>query len=102
MGSSRAYALSQILKIDKQITLASKSIRYRKIQKYSNALKGKIGSSIVVVEDPKNMGNLIQVRRNSSRAKEYLADYESLLKDYKNMFEKLNILKKKYTKELFE
>ena len=102
MGSSRAYALSQILKIDKQITKASKSIRYRKIQKYTNALKGKTGTSIVVVEDPMNMGDLIQVRRNSSEAKNYLAYYESLLRDYQIMFEKLNRLKKNYTKELFE
>lgn len=102
MSSSRANALSQILKIDKQITQASRSAKYRKIQKYASALSGKIGSAIVVVEDPKNMGDLIRVRRNSARAKEYLASYESLLRDYENMFEKLNTLKKSYTKELFE
>ena len=102
MASTRAYALSQIIKIDKQVKHASTSKRYRKIQKYARLLRSNSGSVLVIIEDPMNMRELITVRRNSKKGKEYLESYESLLREYNIMFNKLDNLKKEYTEKLFK
>lgn len=101
MDSTRAYSLSQIIKIEDRITQLSKSSRYRKVQEYTRILRGSTGSSLVMVEDPLNMGDIMPVRRNSELGKQYLESYETFLKEYEDMFDKLNKLKKRYTNELF-
>ena len=102
MAISRSHVLSQIMEIDKRISRVSKSVRYRKVQEYASLLSGTSGNVLVTVEDPKNMGELVRVRRNSPMGKEYLASYESLLREYNDMFNKLEGLKKGYSEQLFK
>jgi hypothetical protein len=87
------------MKIDEKINKMSKSRRYIKAQKYARALKS--NQALVIVEDPKNMGKQIQIRRTSQLGKNYLKTYEDLLSEYNEEFNKLEKLRTNYKSTLF-
>ncbi len=101
MDSTRAYALTQIMQIEDQVKKVTRSRRYMKIQQYVIDLKNSSGRSILNIENPGDMGKIIQVRKNSITAKEYLKQYELLLNEYTVLFGELNKRKKRLKAELF-
>ena len=101
MDSTRAHALTQIMQIENRVKRVTRSKKYRKIQQYVIDLKNASGKSILNIENPGDMGKIIQVRKNSTTAKEYLKQYELLLNEYTALFIKLNKRKKRFKSELF-
>ena len=101
MASTRAYALTQIMQIEDRVKRVTRSKRYRTIQQYVRDLKNASGKAILNIENPGDMGKIIQVRKNSTTAKEYLKQYELLLNEYTVLFKKLNKRKKRFKAELF-
>ena len=101
MDSTRAYALTQIMQIEDQVKQVTRSKRYMKIQQYIIDLKNSSGSAILHIENPGDMGKIIQVRKNSTTAKKYLKKYELLLNEYTVLFNELNKRKKRLKAELF-
>lgn len=101
MDSTRATALTQIMQIEDQVKRVSRSKRYMKIQQYVTDLKNSSGKSILDIENPGDMGKMIQVRKNSITAKEYLKQYELLLNEYTVLFGELRERKKRLKAELF-
>ena len=72
-----------------------------KIQQYVIDLKNASGNAILNIENPGDMGKIIQVRKNSTTAKKYLKKYELLLNEYTVLFNELNKRKKRLKAELF-
>ena len=101
MDSTRAYALTQIMQIEDQVKRVTRSKRYMKIQQYVRDLQNSSGRAILNIENPGDMGKIIQVRKNSITAKEYLKKYEMLLNEYTVLFNELNIRKRRLKAELF-
>ena len=101
MDSTRAYALTQIMQIEDQVKQVTRSKRYMKIQQYIIDLKNSSGNAILHIENPGDMGKIIQVRKNSTTAKKYLKKYELLLNEYTVLFNELNKRKKRLKAELF-
>jgi hypothetical protein len=101
MVSPRSHALIQIIQIEDQVKLISSSMRYRKIQQYLRILKNTSGKAIIEVENPNDMGAIIQLRKNSVIAKEYLVAYELLLYEYDVLFNELRKRKNHFKAELF-
>ena len=101
MDSTRANALTQIMQIEDRVKRVTRSKRYRKINQYVIDLKNASGKSILNIENPDNMGKIIQVRKNSITAKEYLKQYEVLLNEYTVLFKELRERKKLLKAELF-
>ena len=101
MASTRASALTQIMQIEDRVKRVTRSKRYRTIQQYVRDLKNASGKAILNIENPGDMGKIIQVRKNSTTAKEYLKQYELLLNEYTVLFKKLNKRKKRFKAELF-
>ena len=102
MDSTRADALIQIMEIENQVKRVSRSKRYIKIQQYVQDLQNLNGRSILDIENPDDMGKIIQVRKNSTAAKEYLKQYELLLNEYTIQFKKLQERKKLLKTVLFK
>ena len=102
MDSSRASALTQIMKIENRVKKVANSKRYIKIQQYIRDLKTTQGKSIIMVENPYQMGKKEQLRKNSKKAKEYLEQYEILLNEYHDLFDELSKQKSRLKAELFE
>ena len=67
MTSNRTSALREIMQIENKMTQVSKSKRYQKIQLYVRLLKSVGGGAIVKIENPDNMGPIIEVRKNSKQ-----------------------------------
>ena len=101
MASTRASALTQIMQIEDRVKRVTRSKKYMKIQQYVIDLKNASGKAILNIENPEDMGKIIQVRKNSTTAKEYLKQYELLLNEYTVLFKKLNKRKKRFKAELF-
>ena len=101
MDSTRANALTQIMQIEDRVKRVTRSKRYRKINQYVIDLKNASGKSILNIENPDNMGKIIQVRKNSITAKEYLKQYEVLLNEYTVLFKELRERKRRLKAELF-
>ena len=101
MDSTRASALTQIMQIEDRVKRTTRSKRYRKINQYVIDLKNASGKSILNIENPGDMGKIIQVRKNSITAKEYLKQYEVLLNEYTELFKELRERKKLLKAELF-
>ena len=101
MASTRASALTQIMQIEDRVKRVTRSKKYMKIQQYVRDLKNASGKAILNIENPGDMGKIIQVRKNSTTAKEYLKQYELLLNEYTVLFKKLNKRKKRFKAELF-
>ena len=101
MDSTRAYALTQIMQIEDQVKRVTRSKRYMKIQQYVIDLKNSSGRTILNIENPGDMGKIIQVRKNSTTAKEYLKKYELLLNEYTVLFGELRERKKRLKATLF-
>ena len=102
MDSSRANALTQIIKIENRVKKVANSKRYIKIQQYIRALKTTQGKAIITVENPYQMGKTELLRKNSKKAKEYLEQYEVLLNEYQVLFNELYKRKNRFKAELFE
>ena len=102
MTSTRSDALTQILLIENQEKKISKSKRYRRILKSTRDLKNSSGRAIIKVENPNDFEEIVEVRRHSKIAKEYLEKYELLLKEYNDHFIELNEQKKSYKARLFD
>ena len=101
MDSTRAHALTQIMRIEDQVKKTARSKRYMKIQQYVIDLQNSSGSAIINIENPGEMGKIIQVRKNSDTAKKYLQKYELLLNEYTVLFNELYKRKKRLQAELF-
>jgi len=101
MGSTRSNALIQIMQIEDEIKRVSNSKRYMKIQQYIRILQDSSGKAIINVENPSDMGKIVQLRKNSVKAKEYLKVYEDLLLEYDMLLSELRNRKKVFTTELF-
>ena len=101
MGSTRSNALIQIMQIEDEIKRVSNSKRYMKILQYIRILKDSSGKAIINVENPNDMGKIVQLRKNSIKAKEYLKAYEDLLLEYDMHLSELRNRKKVFTTELF-
>ena len=101
MGSTRSNALIQIMQIEDEIKRVSNSKRYMKIQQYIRILQDSSGKAIINVENPNDMGKIVQLRKNSVKAKEYLKAYEDLLFEYDMLLSELRNRKKVFTNELF-
>ena len=89
------------MQIEDRVKRVSRSKRYRKIHQYVIDLKNASGKSILNIENPGDMGKIIQVRKNSITAKEYLKQYEVLLNEYTVLFKELRERKKILKAELF-
>ena len=101
MTSTRANALTQIILIENKVKQINSSQRYRRIQKSIRDLKNSSGSSIIRVENPNDFEEIVEVRKHSKMAKEYLEEYEVLLKEYEDHFSELNERKRSYKARLF-
>ena len=101
MDSNRSHALTQIMQIENQVKHINISKRYMKIQQYVHDLKDTNGKAIINIENPEEMGKIIQIRKNSPTAKKYLKKYEMLLYEYQILFNELHKQKNKYKAELF-
>ena len=101
MTSTRANALTQIILIENKVKQISSSQRYRRIQKSIRDLKSSSGRTIIRIENPNDFEEIVEVRKHSKKAKEYLEEYELLLKEYEDHFTKLNERKKSYKARLF-
>ena len=101
MTSTRADALTQIILIENKVKLISSSQRYRRIQKSILDLKNSSGRSIIQVENPSDFEEIVEVRKHSKVAEEYLKEYLLLMKEYEDHFTELNERKKSYKARLF-
>lgn len=101
MTSKRTTALQQIMQIEDKMSQVSKSKKYQKVQQYVRLLKNIGGGSIVAVENPDNMGAIVEVRKNSQQGKDYLASYERMLNEYDVLYNELGKRRNSLKKELF-
>ena len=101
MDSTRSSALTQIMQIEDRVKRTARSKRYRTIQQNVRDLQNSSGKSILNIENPDDMEKIIQVRKNSATAKEYLKQYELLLNEYTVLFKELRDRKKILKAELF-
>ena len=101
MSSTRAEALTKIILIENEVKKINSSQRYRRIRNSIRDLRNSSGS-IISVENPNNFEEIVEVRKHSKIAQEYLKKYESLMKEYSDHFEELNERKKSYKARLFD
>ena len=101
MANKRTAALIQIMQIQDQIKRVRKTKRYRKIQQYVRILKSFSVKSVIKVEKPDLMGKMVELRKNSKTAKEYLETYELMLYEYDALFKKLGKRRSRLKEELF-
>ena len=101
MGSTRASALAQIMQIEDQVKRVISGKKYIKIQQYVRVLKDLSRHAILKVENPDDMGRLVELRKNSTKAKEYLKTYEHMLNEYDVLLRELAVRKHSLTAELF-
>jgi len=100
--TTRSYALSQIMKIENQIKQLSSSLRYRRIEQNVRKLKNPQAHTIIHIQDPEKPDqNTIQIRKNSTQAKEYLKTYELQLYEYQILFNELHKRKNTLKSQLF-
>jgi hypothetical protein len=97
----RSSALIQIMQIEDQIRSVINGKKYIKIQQYVRILKDLSGNAILQVENPDEMGKIVKLRKNSEKAKEYLAKYEVMLNEYDILLLELRKRKKTLNSELF-
>ena len=97
----RSSALIQIMQIEDQIRSVINGKKYIKIQQYVRILKDLSGNAILQVENPDEMGKMMKLRKNSKKAKEYLAKYEVMLNEYDILLMELRKRKKTLNSELF-
>ncbi len=97
----RSSALIQIMQIEDQIRSVINGKKYIKIQQYVRILKDLSGNAILQVENPDEMGKMVKLRKNSEKAKEYLAKYEVMLNEYDTLLTELRKRKKTLNSELF-
>jgi len=101
MGSTRSSALMQIMQIEDQVGNVINGKKYIKIQHYVRVLKDLSGHAILKVENPEDMGRLVELRKNSTKAKEYLKTYEHMLNEYNVLLRELAVRKRSLKAELF-
>ena len=101
MGSTRSSALAQIMQIEDQVNRVINGKKYKKMNQYIRVLKDLSGHAILKVENPDDMGKLVELRKNSKTAKEYLKTYEHMLNEYEVLLRELSIRKRSLKAELF-
>ena len=101
MGSTRSSALVQIMQIEDQVKRVVNGQKYKKMNQYIRALTEFSGHAILKVENPEEMGKMVELRRNSKTAKEYLKTYEHMIKEYDVLLRELSIRKRSLKAELF-
>ena len=101
MGSTRSSALAQIMQIEDQVNRVINGKKYNKMHQYIRLLKDLSGHAILKVENPGDMGKLVELRKNSKTAKEYLKTYEHMLNEYDVLLRELAIRKRSLKAELF-
>ena len=101
MGSTRSSALAQIMQIEDQVNRVINGKKYKKMYQYIQVLKDLSGHAIRKVENPEDMGKLVELRKNSKTAKEYLKTYEHMLNEYDVLLRELAIRKRSLKAELF-
>jgi hypothetical protein len=89
------------MQIEDQIRSVINGKKYIKIQQYVRILKDLSGNAILQVENPDEMGKMVKLRKNSEKAKEYLAKYEVMLNEYDTLLTELRKRKKTLNSELF-
>jgi hypothetical protein len=101
MGSTRSSALAQIMQIEDQVSSIINDKKYKKMQHYIRVLKDLSGHAILKVENPEDMGRLVELRKNSTKAKDYLKTYEHMLYEYDVLLRELAVRKHSLKAELF-
>ena len=101
MGSTRSSALAQIMQIEAQVNRVINGKKYKKMNQYIRVLKDLSGHAILKVENPDDMGKLVELRKNSKTAKEYLKTYEHMINEYDVLLRELAIRKRSLKAELF-
>ena len=100
--TTRSYALTQIMKIENQLKQMNSSTRYRRIEQNVRDLKNPQSNTMIHIQDPeKNDEKTIQIRKNSTQAKEALKTYELQLYEYQILFNELNKRKNTLKTQLF-
>ena len=101
MGSTRSSALMQIMQIEDQVKHVINGKKYKKMQQYIRLLKDLSGHAILKVENPEDMGKLVELRKNSTKAKDYLKTYEHMINEYDVLLRELAVRKHSLKAELF-
>lgn len=101
MGSTRSSALVQIMQIEDQVKRVVNGKKYKDIQHYIRMLTDISGRAILKVENPEDMGKLVELRKNSKTAKEYLKTYEHMNNEYDVLLHELAIRKRSLKAQLF-
>lgn len=101
MASNRSSALRKIMQIEDQIKNVRTSPRYKHIRRNIILLTGNTGNRMIAVENPDEMEKTVTIRRNGEESKNYLAKYESKMKEYDILIHELGKKKKTLTAELF-
>ena len=101
MGSTRSYALVQIMQIEDQVKSIVNGQKYKKMNQYIRALTAFSGHSIVKVENPAEMGKMVELIKNSKEAMECLKTYEHMVNEYDVLLRELSIRKRSLKAELF-
>jgi len=101
MGSTRSSALVQIMQIEDQVKHIINGKKYNKMQQYVRILKDLSGHAILKVENPDDMGKMVELRKNSKTAKAYLKTYEHMLNEYDVLLRELAIRKRSLRTVLF-
>ena len=101
MGSTRSSALVQIMQIEDQVKRVINGKKYKNIQQYIRMLKNLSGHSLLKVENPDDMGKLVELRKNSKTAKEYLKTYEHMNNEYAVLLHELALRKRSLKAQLF-
>lgn len=101
MGSTRSSALVQIMLIEDQVKRVINGKKYKNIQQYIRMLKNLSGHSLLKVENPDDMGKLVELRKNSKTAKAYLKTYEHMNNEYAVLLRELALRKRSLKAQLF-
>ena len=101
MGSTRSTALVQIMQIEDQVKRVINGKKYKNIQQYIRMLKNLSGHSLLKVENPDDMGKLVELRKNSKTAKAYLKTYEHMNNEYAVLLHELALRKRSLKAQLF-
>ena len=101
MGSTRSTALVQILQIEDQVKRVINGKKYKDIQNYIRLLTDFSGHALLIVENPDDMGKLVELRKNSKTAKAYLKTYEHMNNEYDVLLHELAIRKHTLKAQLF-
>jgi hypothetical protein len=89
------------MQIEDQVSRILNDKKYKKMQHYIRVLKDRSGHAILKVENPEDMGRLVELRKNSTKAKDYLKTYEHMLYEYDVLLRELAVRKHSLKAELF-